>query len=56
MSLNAQVENRILVTSAAIGVSDDTVRMRPVQTLTQKNFVIINYDQNVVDTQLHPYT
>ena len=47
-SLNAQMKKRTRVTSADIGVSPDTVRLRPSAQLSQKRLVFeCKYDQNV---------
>ena len=48
LSLNVQIKKRTRVTSADIGVSLDTVRLRPSAKLSRKRFVFeCKYDQNV---------
>ena len=48
LSLNVQMKKRTRVTSADIGVSPDTVRLRPSAQLSQKRLVFeCKYDQNV---------
>ena len=47
-SLNAQMKKRTRVTSAGIGVSPDTVKLRPSAKLSRKRLVFgCKYDQNV---------
>ena len=47
-SFNAQMKKRTRVTSADIGISPDTVRLRPSAKLSRKRLVFeCRYDQNV---------
>ena len=48
LSLNVQMKKRTRLTSADIGVSPDTVRLRPSAKLSRKRLVFeCKYDQNV---------
>ena len=47
-SLDAQMKKRTRLTSANIGISPDTVRLRPIAKLSRKRLVFeCKYDQNV---------